>query len=99
MPEEVWETYVARRIYFLEHRFEWARLRLLSSAIGGGTDEELSDELGVKKTWRIIYDRVATCMPELIPSNEQAGAVIQAHPPCRSLLRQAEKARHEYPER
>ena len=42
----------------------------------GGTDEELSGELGislstVKKTWRSIYDRVAACLPELIPSNSQ----------------------------
>jgi hypothetical protein len=62
--------------------FTRSEQRLLCSAIGGGTDEEMSDELGisvfaVKKTWRVIYDRVATCMPGLIPSNEQAGAVIQ----------------------
>ena len=37
-------------------------------------DEELSEELGislstVKKTWRSAYDRVAACMPDLIPGN------------------------------
>jgi hypothetical protein len=56
--------------------FNVSEQRLLISALAGGTDEELSDELGislsaVKKTWRSIYDRVALCLPELIPSNSQ----------------------------
>jgi hypothetical protein len=51
-------------------------------ALDGGTDKELADELGislsaVKKTWRMIYDRVAACQPELIPSNSQADAWTQ----------------------
>jgi DNA-binding CsgD family transcriptional regulator len=54
--------------------FSVSEQRLLLSALAGGTDEELSDDLGislssVKKTWRSIYDRVATCLPELIPGN------------------------------
>jgi len=62
--------------------FSRSEQRLLSSALKGGTDEELSDELGislfaVKKAWRVIYDRVAACQPELIPSNEQADALTQ----------------------
>jgi hypothetical protein len=56
-----------------------AEQRLLASALAGGTDEELSDGLGVslftvKKTWRMIYDRVADCMPELVPSNSHGEA-------------------------
>jgi hypothetical protein len=57
--------------------FSWSEQRLLLSALAGGTDEELSDELGislstVKKTWRSAYDRVAACLPGLIPSNSQS---------------------------
>ncbi len=54
--------------------FNVSEQRLLVSALAGGTDEDLSDELGislssVKKTWRSIYDRVAICLPDLIPGN------------------------------
>lgn len=54
--------------------FSRSEQRLLSSALHGGTDQELSDELGisldtVKKTWRLIYDRVSACSPELVPAN------------------------------
>jgi hypothetical protein len=57
--------------------FSRSEQRLLTSALDGGTDEELSDELGVslfavKKAWRVIYDRVAACQPELIPINSQS---------------------------
>jgi hypothetical protein len=50
--------------------------RLLYSAFSGGTDEELSDMLGislfaVKKSWRAIYDQVAECLPELIPDRSE----------------------------
>jgi hypothetical protein len=56
--------------------FSVSEQRLLLSALAGGTDEQLSDDLGisfsaVKKTWRSIYDRVAACLPELIPNNSQ----------------------------
>jgi hypothetical protein len=54
--------------------FSRAEQRLLAAALAGGTDGELSDKLGislfaVKKTWRMIYDRVADCLPELVPGN------------------------------
>jgi hypothetical protein len=57
--------------------FSRSEQRLLCSALAGGTDEELSGELcislaAVKKTWRMIYDRVAACQPELVPTNSQS---------------------------
>ncbi len=57
--------------------FTRSEQRLLSSALGGGTDEELSCDLGislaaVKKSWRMIYERVAGCQPRLAPSNSQS---------------------------
>jgi hypothetical protein len=50
--------------------------RLLHSAFSGGTDEELSDMLGisvfaVKKSWRAIYERVAEGLPELVPDRSE----------------------------
>jgi hypothetical protein len=59
--------------------FSRSEQRLLLSALPGGTDEELSDDLGisvsaVKKTWRSAYDRVAACQPELIPGNSVSGS-------------------------
>jgi hypothetical protein len=56
--------------------------RLLSSALEGGTDEEVSDKLGisifaVKKTWPVIYDRVAACLPGLVPANSQTDVWTQ----------------------
>jgi DNA-binding CsgD family transcriptional regulator len=49
---------------------EQAMLRL---ALGGDTDEELAQHLGisvwtVKKRWRLVYDRVTSTMPELLDS-------------------------------
>jgi DNA-binding CsgD family transcriptional regulator len=46
--------------------------RLLLTALCGGTDEDLADELGisisaVKKTWHSIYDRVVQRAPGLVP--------------------------------
>jgi hypothetical protein len=57
--------------------FSRSEQRLLLFALNGGTDQELSDELGVslstvKKTWRVIYERVAACRPEMIPFNSAA---------------------------
>jgi DNA-binding CsgD family transcriptional regulator len=57
--------------------FSGSEQRLLLAALTGGTDEELSEELRVslstvKKTWRSVYDRVAACLPELIPSSSQS---------------------------
>jgi DNA-binding CsgD family transcriptional regulator len=57
--------------------FSRSEQRLLLLALNGGTDQELSDELGislftVKNTWRAIYERVADRRPELIPFNSAA---------------------------
>jgi DNA-binding CsgD family transcriptional regulator len=57
--------------------FSPAEQRLLLAALNGGTDRELSGDLGislatVKKTWRSIYDRVAARSPDLIPSTSAA---------------------------
>jgi hypothetical protein len=54
--------------------FSRSEQRLLLAALEGGTDENLSDTLAisrdtVKKTWRLIYERVAACLPELVPGN------------------------------
>jgi DNA-binding CsgD family transcriptional regulator len=48
--------------------FRPSEQRLLLTALRGGTDEELSDELGislsaVKKTWGLIYERAAAHLP------------------------------------
>jgi hypothetical protein len=56
--------------------FNRSEQRLLTSALEGGTDEELADALGVslfgvKRKWRVIYDRVTARQPELIPTNSQ----------------------------
>jgi hypothetical protein len=66
-------------VYYAPPQFFFNRSeqRLLSSALDGGTDEELGDDLGislsaVKKTWRTIYDRVSACQPELVPTNSQS---------------------------
>lgn len=53
--------------------FSRSEQRLLAAASGGGTDEELSKELGlslssVKKMWRGAYARVTKRLPTLIPS-------------------------------
>jgi hypothetical protein len=60
-------------------RFSFSRSeqRLLSLALKGGIDEELGNELSislsaVKKTWRVIYDRVAAYQPGLVPTNSQS---------------------------
>ena len=51
--------------------FRPSEQRLLLTALRGGTDEEIADELGIsvsaiKKNWRSIYDRVTVQCPELI---------------------------------
>ncbi|MGH9680047.1 MAG: helix-turn-helix transcriptional regulator, partial [Candidatus Acidiferrales bacterium] len=48
--------------------------RLLLAAISGSTDQELSDYLGislstVKNTWRSIYNRAMSRLPELFPDS------------------------------
>jgi hypothetical protein len=51
--------------------------RLLVSALAGGTDRNLSDELGVslsavKQTWRKIYSRVGKSLPDLVPHESES---------------------------
>lgn len=53
--------------------FSPSEQRLLLTALLGGTDEELADELGislsgVKKAWHSIYERVSAHNPELVPA-------------------------------
>jgi len=55
--------------------FSRGEQRLLFAAMGGKTDEELSDLLGVslsavKKVWRAVYARVGDNLPELIPDQQ-----------------------------
>jgi hypothetical protein len=59
--------------------FSSGEQRLMLAALPGGTDEELSNDLGislsaVKKTWRSVYSRVAACLPDLIPDNSHPDA-------------------------
>jgi hypothetical protein len=61
--------------------FSRGEQRQLLSALHGGTDQELSDHLGVsvstvKNTWRSIYNRTALCLPELFLDQSQADARI-----------------------
>jgi hypothetical protein len=58
--------YDAPQIYFSR-----SEQKLLSAALRGGTDEELSDELvislsAVKKAWSSVYDRAADHLPDSI---------------------------------
>jgi DNA-binding CsgD family transcriptional regulator len=55
--------------------FNRSEQRLLLAALEGGTDEELADRLrisisAIKKTWHSIYERVGTCLPQLLPNSE-----------------------------
>ena len=57
--------------------FSRSEQRLLLAAANGETDQELSDHLGislgtVKKTWRLIYERVAAHLPDLVPASAAA---------------------------
>ena len=57
--------------------FSRSEQKLLLSALRGGTDEDLSDELAislsaVKKAWRSVYDRAVECLPELILSHDES---------------------------
>jgi DNA-binding CsgD family transcriptional regulator len=71
---------------FLYHRprfgFSRSEQRLLSCGLGGGTDLDIADKLGislvtVRKTWRAIYERVAAMAPELAlcPPPQRDGSV------------------------
>lgn len=53
--------------------FRASEQRLLLTALRGGTDEELANELGVslsavKKMWLSIYERVSAHLPSLLPN-------------------------------
>lgn len=61
-------SYTNPRIYLRP-----AEQRLLLVALNGITDDELADELGVsifavKKTWRTVYERAASALPDEFPS-------------------------------
>jgi hypothetical protein len=54
--------------------FSRAEQRQLFLALNGSTDEELTHMLdcslsAVKKNWRMIYDRVARCFPDVVTDN------------------------------
>lgn len=62
--------------------FSRSEQQLLSSALRGGTDEELSVELGisisaVKKTWQTIYARVAALRQDLTPLSERCDSAAR----------------------
>jgi DNA-binding CsgD family transcriptional regulator len=53
--------------------FRPSEQRLLMTALSGGTDDEIADQLSislssVKKAWQSIYERVSRADPELVPS-------------------------------
>jgi len=54
--------------------FSASEQRLLLAALRGGTDEDLSDELAVKKAWQSIYERVSACDAELAPAPHMSEA-------------------------
>jgi DNA-binding NarL/FixJ family response regulator len=59
--------------------FSRAEQRLLLAALSGETDAKLAEDLGttistVKNTWRSIYNRVASRMPNLFPDRPHAEA-------------------------
>ena len=74
--------------------FSRGEQQLLFAAMGGKTDEELSDLLGVslytvKKVWRAVYTRVGDNLPELIPnqlSKEELPQVDRGKEKKRRLL-------------
>lgn len=58
--------------------FSRSEQRLLLLALSGGTDEELSDGVRtslstIKNTWRSIYNRAASRLPELFPDHSKTG--------------------------
>jgi DNA-binding CsgD family transcriptional regulator len=69
-------TWISSLFHYQPPQFGFSRSeqQLLHTALAGGTDQELSVELGislsaVKKTWRSAYERVAACLPELMGSD------------------------------
>lgn len=62
--------------------FRPSEQRLLLTALRGGTDRELSDELGislsaVKKTWLLIYDRVSSHLPGFPSNRDHLGGTTE----------------------
>lgn len=94
--------------------FSQREQKLLLSALSGGTNNELSDQVGVspatvKNSWRSIYNRVISGLPELFLEDTQAKrgkekrrrllAYLRDHPEelrpiSRRLLQQASMQRH-----
>jgi hypothetical protein len=73
--------------------FSRGEQKMLLSALSGRTDHELSDHLGVsistvKNTWRSIYNRAASCMPELFlhESHTRSGVSERGKEKKRPLL-------------
>lgn len=61
--------------------FRKSEQRLLTSALQGGTDEDLSNQLNisissVRRTWLGIYDRVAAHAPEILGDSLQPGNTL-----------------------
>jgi hypothetical protein len=57
--------------------FSFAEQQLLSAALAGATDQELSCELAisistVKKNWISIYKRAAASLPDVVPDDSPA---------------------------
>jgi hypothetical protein len=76
-------TWVGALFEYLPPRIGFSRgeQKLLLSALSGRTDQELSEHLGVsistvKNTWRSIYNRAASGMPELLPDQSQTNSRV-----------------------
>ena len=81
--------------------FSRGEQRLLLAALLGKTDAELADDLGtsistVKNTWRSIYNRLASCQPEIFldPSHTDAQHSDRGREKRRQLLAYL----HQHPE-
>ena len=71
--------------------FRPSEQRLLLTALRGGTDEELSDELGVslsaiKKTWALIYERASAHLRGFSSNHVTDGASERGKEKKRRLL-------------
>jgi len=76
-------TWVSTLFVYQPPRFGFSpsEQRLLLTALLGGTDEDVADEIcislsAVKKAWHSIYERVCTQDPELIPASTSCGEGI-----------------------
>lgn len=62
--------------------FRLSEQRLLLTALRGGTDEELANDLGislsaVKKMWLSVYERVSAHLPSLLPNRASAQESVE----------------------